>query len=582
MEILSASDDADNKPAKRAPNAPEPLRSFRLPSLETPVPAPRPPEQSVAKSVQVPEGVLWVSHHPEQEQHRAAIEADDKDKDDDTTKKKKQVTTGVVPSTEQHEIPIEATILQPPQETTTHPHPTAEAHSLAEEADTPVPTHEIFAYPETPLDTEWSPATTPTEQLPEHYAVEDEPFASPEPLPPIAGFESHEPYEPHAVEVADEEEPAPIPVPLPRRPLQSPVHASTGSPQSPNYGAMPNFNAAPNTPPPPPANTGPGGGGPPTPPSYPPGGASFNMPPSGGSGNFNAMPTAANPNVAPALNPNLAPGYAPNRPVRNADWVARVVGVGAWLRAGSVKKKLNRRIDKFEGRNERDHKKLADEHLRFSQEQRGQDKEINRLRLEQRRQSDERQRVQQRFETPLAAPQTVTPEQPQEQGQTLQEQAAAELRPDERVVQDAWYRSVIKDGHVVRDAIQYGESFQKEQQKEAIQDRTAATATVGGGASASQAGGNANVQMAGGGQPTFYSNNTQPSAVPAPMSYQVSQTQQLPSGMTGPALPPGVPTHLDTAHQLPAHTETKRTVSGLAFWVMLAIIIVAFFVAALI
>lgn len=573
MEILSAPDDADNKSAKRANGVPQPpLRSFRLPAIEMSAEPSRPAEQLPTKPVQVPEGVLWVSH-AEQERHRDIVEVgDDKDDDTGTTKKKKP---GTVPSsgtpTEQHEIPIEATLLQPPQEVAApQPHPADEVYTAASEAEEPIAsaTQEVFAYPEAPSNTEWEPVAA------EYHTQESEPFASPEPLPPIAGFEA-----------GTEEPPQPTPIPTPRKPLYSTASASTGPPPSPNYSSAPNFNAAPNTPPPPSAQTGPGGGGPPMPPSQPPGASGFNMPPGGPGGpgayggNYNAMPApaAANPNVAPSANPNVvvAAGYNPNR---TADWTARIIGLAGFISSRRTRRKLNKRIDKFEAANTRAHKSMTDEQLRVRKDQHRQDRDINRLRIDQTRLTNENQRLQQhqRFETPPLPMQPVSAEQQQEATQ----QQGIELRPDERIVQDTWYRSVIdKHGRVRHDALQYGKSFQEEQQKEAIQDRTAATATpaatlgAGAGFGATQT-----VGHMGGGAPQAPYGSVQ-SSVPAPVPYQ---NHQLPSGMTSPALPQGQPIHIDPGHQLPAHAETKKTVSGVAFWVMLAVIIVAFFVAALI
>jgi|GEM_PF-5158540 len=59
----------------------------------------------------------------------------------------------------------------------------------------------------------------------------------------------------------------------------------------------------------------------------------------------------------------------------------------------------------------------------------------------------------------------------------------------------------------------------------------------------------------------------------------------LPSGMTTPYLPAGTPTHVDSQHQLPSVAPRQRATSGAPgvwFWVMLALIIAAFFAAALI
>lgn len=581
MEILSTSDESDSKSAKRPNSSPGPLRSFRLPSLEMPLEPSRPVEQLPAKPLRVPEGVLWVSH-AEQERHRDIVEVRDKDDDDDTgtTKKKKSVSVPTEQAAE-HEIPIEGTLLQPPQETAI-PRPAAdtEAYRVTDEAEIPAG-QEVFTYPEAPSHMEWEPVAA--EYATRQYTGEGGSFASPEPLPPIAGFEANGPY-PAADDA--EESPQPPPIPMPRKPLYSTVNASAGSSPNPNFGSAPNFNAAPNTPPPPPAQTGPGGGGPPMPPFQPPGAAGFNMPaggpggPGAFGGNFNAMPAApmANPNVAPSVNPNVNVAL-PYNPNRTADWTARVIGLAGFISSRRTRRKLNKRIDKFEATNKRAHGDMTDEQLRVRKEQHRQDRDINRLRTDQTRLTNENQHLRQgqRFETPPPAPQLVNTEQQQ---QEVTQQQGVELQPDERIVQDTWYRSVVdRHGRVRHDAMQYGEGFRQEQQKEAIQDRTAATATpgatlgAGAGFGATQSVG----QMGGGGGPQA-PYGAQPSA-PVSMPYQ---NNQLPSGMTAPTLQQGQPIHIDPQHQLRAHAETKKTVSGVAFWVMLAVIIAAFFVAALI
>jgi len=106
----------------------------------------------------------------------------------------------------------------------------------------------------------------------------------------------------------------------------------------------------------------------------------------------------------------------------------------------------------------------------------------------------------------------------------------------------------------------YGEGFRKERQQEILRDRTTdktAAASLGGMAVGSPIGG----QFGSGAQ-----------------SYGTG----LPSGMTTPGLQQGGPTHADPQHQLPAETKTDRAVPGPVFWIMLVVIVAAFFAAALI
>jgi len=52
--------------------------------------------------------------------------------------------------------------------------------------------------------------------------------------------------------------------------------------------------------------------------------------------------------------------------------------------------------------------------------------------------------------------------------------------------------------------------------------------------------------------------------------------------MTSPTLPQGPLSRGDAQHQLPAVTRTKSGVPGPLFWIMVVVIIAAFFAAALI
>jgi hypothetical protein len=105
--------------------------------------------------------------------------------------------------------------------------------------------------------------------------------------------------------------------------------------------------------------------------------------------------------------------------------------------------------------------------------------------------------------------------------------------------------------------MQYGESFKKERDKEAISD---------------------DVGMGLGSAAVSNPSTTQNSA--APYSQVSSGQGSLPSGMTTPGLPPGMPTHVDPQHQLPSHTKKSDIVPGPVFWVMLIVILAAFFAAA--
>ena len=56
----------------------------------------------------------------------------------------------------------------------------------------------------------------------------------------------------------------------------------------------------------------------------------------------------------------------------------------------------------------------------------------------------------------------------------------------------------------------------------------------------------------------------------------------LPSGMTNPTLQQGQPTHVDPQHQLEASNQPTTNMTNPWFWIMLLLIIAAFFTAALV
>jgi hypothetical protein len=138
------------------------------------------------------------------------------------------------------------------------------------------------------------------------------------------------------------------------------------------------------------------------------------------------------------------------------------------------------------------------------------------------------------------------------------------IQPQQHVEHSAWHNIVVdKHGHEVTDAIHYGQEFHRQREHEALQDRLGSNPSGPGGG----AGGASGQQ----GQPAL------------PQQYQYQQGT-LPSGMTTPTLSPGHSSQADPQHQLPT-TSKKQTASNVAnpwFWLMLALVIAAFFTAALI
>lgn len=182
----------------------------------------------------------------------------------------------------------------------------------------------------------------------------------------------------------------------------------------------------------------------------------------------------------------------------------------------------------------------------------------------------------------------VTSAQAQEQQLVAPGMEAIPAQPHQRVEHSAWHNIVVDEkGQEVAGALQYGEGFRRERQQEIIPDHTgdSVTAVAAGadevtvaprsssGLRSRMGGGGGSGGSAGGG--FGYGGGTS-----GPSYAQ----QNLPSGMmTTPGLPQGTPTHVDPQHQLPAH-QTKKTASapGPLFWVMMLLILAAFFGAALI
>ncbi|HYH75667.1 MAG TPA: hypothetical protein VD735_06970 [Candidatus Saccharimonadales bacterium] len=165
----------------------------------------------------------------------------------------------------------------------------------------------------------------------------------------------------------------------------------------------------------------------------------------------------------------------------------------------------------------------------------------------------------------------------------LQQQEAAlqEEQPKLREAGDAW-RHYMVDEHnrEVATARTYGEAYHQERAQEIIRDRTAddddTTSTTSSASAASAPAG------AGSGAPSFvpsgsYASNNAGGGTTVP---------GLPSGMTTPSLPQGKATHVDPQHQLEAQNPKKEGIASNVtnpwFWLMLSLIVAAFFAAALI
>lgn len=390
-----------------------------------------------------------------------------------------------------------------------------------------------------------------------HYDAEQQPPAEPvdyqeQPAPYAAAYETVEDIDPAAAN-------APFGARTQPRPAAYQHYAMAGG--------MPPFGGGPNNP-----NTP-------------------NTPPSGPDG-FNGAPGSSDPyNQYPAASTAGAPSARLERLLRNERQHSHrglalgIVG-GLLLEhhfAKSRDKKLSERIDKLQKENNQAQEQTywANQEVQTTQQA---------LRTEQQRSQEEIAKTradvsgsplfasaaaaglavapnmaprpaQQPERGSAAAPQTVEQQpgaNPNQQPEYVDQQGnPIHLRPGERVKQSAWHTYVEKDGHVVEDAIDYGQGFRQEQQQE-----------------------RGHVQQL---------DNNQAGAQQGPVYGPMAQTgmygavnPSLPSGMTTPSLPAGQPTHADAQHQLPEHTKSgKQVASNLAnpwFWLMLGLIFAAFFI----
>ncbi|HEX8763351.1 MAG TPA: hypothetical protein VF733_06380 [Candidatus Saccharimonadales bacterium] len=340
---------------------------------------------------------------------------------------------------------------------------------------------------------------------------------------------------------------------------------------------------APNTPPP---NPG-GGAQPPLPPRPPTGGIGGNT--SGGN-----MPPI-NPNTtyfgsgAPGPSPNTlgsapniaAPGIATANTLRtkNADPLARLMGLGNWIGNRRTRKKLGGRINQLQGQTAKNMGEMQNRQNYLERQQQQQLQEMQQLKKRQENAAAvgvsggaERSVVipTQRVEgagRALAGPNTLPARGSENrlagaaiaEQQELAAQAAADQ--DIKQVDNKWFRTDIRrsTGEVVSDSRDYGEGFQRERQQEIIRSRLGSSKAAAG-----------MVGLMGAQQGQYNSTDSQ-----QPYS-------TLGSGMTTPGLPQGMPTHIDPQHQLAADNKKSSIIPGPAFWIMLIIIIAAFFAAALI
>jgi hypothetical protein len=297
---------------------------------------------------------------------------------------------------------------------------------------------------------------------------------------------------------------------------------------------------------------------------------------------------------------------APANSHRHGEPLAAAVGVGLvaehfWNRGKH--KKHEKQIEQVTQQGMQQHEQAAahslhmqEQQRRFAAEQQRQVAEMQRMRTVQEQftaaspyaleNAPSSQQPVQRFEAPagVQAPMPRTEQQPaqrpehmppiapqnsEQQPDQMMVESATAFPPDQHVERSAWHNIVVdKHGHEVSGAMHYGQEFYRQREHEMLQDRT----TANPGTPGVSTGGSG---IAPAGQPAGYP------------TYQPSYHQDqgtLPSGMTSPALPPGQPTHADPQHQLPEETR-KQVTSNMGnpwFWLMLGLVVAAFFTAALI
>lgn len=299
---------------------------------------------------------------------------------------------------------------------------------------------------------------------------------------------------------------------------------------------------------------------------------------------------AANQAPTPVM-PIERPGLPQNNRDPRVGGVAALLGLEYFARKRAdrkLEKRVNQRSDerfkKHEQQMAMDHRRLQEQQQEFAAEQQRQTRDLNRMRYQESAPQSVTEALRSTNNLPRPFESAPTMFGGAEQGQARpmgpevrhqQQKPAAEaavqqaaqeaedqaiqVGQNEHIAHSSWHNIVVDEkGREVVGAIQYGEGFQRERQQESIRDNFAMS---DGG----QAGSGSSAQVTGGGfaQDQFGS----------PM---------LPSGMTNPALPQGQSTHVDPQHQLPANNKQQSNISNPWFWIMLILIVAAFFTAALV
>ncbi len=360
---------------------------------------------------------------------------------------------------------------------------------------------------------------------------------------------------------------APVPpastpqIPLPRYTAPSPNTQAATANQWPHYNYY-----SPNTPLPPPGGAAGGGGQPPVPPRPSAGMGMGGVP----SLNPNVYPLAAAGGVGPNYNTAPAPANLPIAPTGErrigTDPLARLMGVGNWIGNRRTRKKLGNRIDQLQSDTGKNMAELQSRQNQFEQKQSGQSQEVQRMQMQAERSAavtgvslvaESAPHIPtQRVESPRLATQNKPPVAEMSPPQQGQEAAGQRLTPETKQQSTTWLNLELdKRGNVVSNTQEFGQGFHRERQQEIQRDRLGDSTAAGA------------VSLMGVQQDQH-----------APIRYDSS----LPSGLTTPSLPGGMPARIDPQHRMASENKKTSGVPGPVFWIMLAIIVAAFFAAAFI
>lgn len=409
------------------------------------------------------------------------------------------------------------------------------------------------------------------------------PASTAESLPPIHGAEGPAPTaienERHDDATATSSAVKPGTAASPAYSHASATHAASHN-SMPGQGVQHNPNTVPNQSPVPPA----AGNGNSLTPNQPPGFNSGGTPPprnynsysaagggAGGGYNPNAMNQwPATPNQLPEQTTTIVKKRGSVLP-----YVAVLAENIARKRADRrLKKELSERIDEQERRAESNQLRLEEQNRRMAEAQRRQS-----IREAYRPSGHE-------WGVPKPVPDQEQIKQMAKEVVPEVEQAI-ELKPQQHVEHSAWHSIVVNEhGHAVADAMQYGEGFRRERQQEVIRDHTGDAVTAGVAGSASHAGGSGRASSGASGASGFggavYGSGSAGSYGGSTNGMSSDPYgHRLQSGLTAPGLSSGQSAPVDPQHQLPEHAQHQSNVPGPLFWFMLSLIIIAFFVAAL-